>query len=65
MPQVKNKRLITNEQAHACLRVCQWLSNCYRDIVLFQFNERTRIVYILAGDDLEIEVSRDGNWSFL
>ena len=33
--------------------------------MLFRFNERTGIVYILAGDDLEIEVSRDGNWSFL
>jgi len=55
----------TNEQAQSCLRVCQWLSNCYMNIELFRFNERTGIVYILAGDDLEVEVLRDGNWRFL
>ncbi|WP_438612341.1 DUF6888 family protein [Laspinema palackyanum] len=28
----------TNEQAQACLRVCQMLSNGFRDIHLFQYN---------------------------
>jgi hypothetical protein len=55
----------TNEQAIACLRVCQILSNCYRDIQLFRFNAQTGEVYIFAGDELEIIVPRNGLWRFL
>jgi hypothetical protein len=51
----------TAEQALACLRVCQWLSNCYADIHLFRFNQQIGNVYILAGEDLEITVFQDGN----
>jgi hypothetical protein len=55
----------TAEQALTCLRVCQMLSNCFRDIQLFRFNARTGEVYIIAGDELEIIVSRNGLWRFL
>lgn len=55
----------TNEQALACVRVCQMLSNYYRDIQLFRFNTQTGEVYIFAGDDLEIIVPRNGLWRFL
>jgi hypothetical protein len=36
----------TAEQALACLRVCQMLSNTYRDIHLFRFNEQRGYVFI-------------------
>lgn len=55
----------TDEQAQACLRVCQTLSDCYRDIQLFRFQARTGEVYIFAGEDLQIIVSRNGLWRFL
>jgi hypothetical protein len=57
----------TNEQAQACLRVCQMLSNLYRDIHLFRFNAQTGDVYILAGarDEIEIIVPPNGLWRFL
>lgn len=55
----------TNEQALACVRVCQMLSNYYRDIQLFRFNAQTGEVYIFAGDELEIIVPRNGLWRFL
>ncbi|WP_446366174.1 DUF6888 family protein [Coleofasciculus chthonoplastes] len=55
----------TNEQAQTCLRVCQMLSNCYRDIQLFRFNAQTGEVYIFAGEELQIIVSRNGLWRFL
>ncbi|GBF79499.1 DUF6888 family protein [Aphanothece sacrum] len=55
----------SNEQAQACLQVCQWLSNCYKDIHLFRFDTVTGDVYILAGDELEILVPSDGLWYFL
>jgi hypothetical protein len=55
----------TNEQAQACLQVCQWLSNCYKDIHLFRFDLQTGDVYILAGDELEIIVPPNGLWEFI
>jgi hypothetical protein len=55
----------TAEQALSCLRLCQMLSNCYRDIQLFRFNAQTGEVYIFAGDELQIIVSRNGLWRFL
>ncbi len=55
----------TDEQAQACLRVCQMLSSYYRDIQLFRFNAQTREVYIFAGDELQIIVSRNGLWRFV
>ncbi|WP_446389607.1 DUF6888 family protein [Coleofasciculus sp. B1-GNL1-01] len=55
----------TNEQAQTCLRVCQMLSNYYRDIQLFRFNAQTGEVYIFAGEELQIIVSRNGLWRFL
>ncbi|MEG4282632.1 hypothetical protein QUB68_05855 [Microcoleus sp. A006_D1] len=55
----------TDEQAQACLRVCQMLSNCYRDIQLFRFSDRTGVVFIFAGEELQIIVSPNGDWRFL
>jgi hypothetical protein len=54
----------TTDQALACLRVCQWLSNCYLDIRLFRFDTQFGYVYILAGSDLEILVPPNGKWYF-
>ncbi|MEX0268378.1 hypothetical protein AB3R30_04485 [Leptolyngbyaceae cyanobacterium UHCC 1019] len=54
----------TDQQAQACLRVCQMLSNTYRDIHLFRFDPATGDVYILAGEDLEVIVPPSGVWRF-
>lgn len=55
----------TAEQGLACLRVCQILSNYYRNIELFRFNAQIGEVYIFAGDELQVIVSRNGSWRFL
>ena len=55
----------TDEQAQACLRVCQMFSSYYRDIQLFRFNAQTREVYIFVSDELEVIVSSNGLWRFL
>lgn|GEM_PF-337227 len=55
----------TNEQAQACLRVCQMLSNGHRDIQLFRFNPQTRTVFIFASEELQIIVPPNGVWRFL
>ncbi|HCF29810.1 MAG TPA: hypothetical protein DEV81_21995 [Cyanobacteria bacterium UBA11049] len=57
--------LPTAEQGLICIILCQSLTNFYRPIVLFRLDERTGNIYILAGDELEIEVSRNGRWIFL
>ncbi|WP_417063889.1 DUF6888 family protein [Kamptonema animale] len=55
----------TNEQAQICLRLCQWLSNGFKDIQLFRFDYQTGDVYIFAGDELQIIVPPSGLWYFL
>ena len=55
----------TNKQAQACLRVCQMLSNSYKDIHLFRFDERLGNIFILAGDDIQIMIPPSGEWYFL
>ncbi|MCF2148450.1 hypothetical protein IQ276_018870 [Desmonostoc muscorum LEGE 12446] len=41
------------------------LSNPYKDIRLFRFDDRTGQVYILAGDELQIIVLSNGIWDFV
>ncbi|WP_442947409.1 DUF6888 family protein [Nostoc sp.] len=57
--------LPTTEQALACVRVCQMLSNLYKDIRLFRFDDKTGQVYILAGDELQVIVLNNGIWDFV
>ncbi|MGI2905085.1 DUF6888 family protein [Tolypothrix sp. VBCCA 56010] len=55
----------TNEQAQACVRVCQMLSNGYRNIELFRFNELKGYIFILAGDNIQIMIFPSGEWKFI
>jgi hypothetical protein len=55
----------TEDQAQACLRVCQMLSNYYKDIKLFRFDAQIGDVYILAGDEMQIIVPPNGDWRFI
>ncbi|MFN6460713.1 MAG: DUF6888 family protein [Nostoc sp. DedVER02] len=57
--------LPTTEQALACVRVCQMLSNLYKDIRLFRFDDQTGQVYILAGDEVQIIILSNGIWDFV
>ncbi len=41
------------------------LSNTYRSIELFRFDPQIRIVFIFAGEELQIIVPSDGIWRFL
>jgi hypothetical protein len=56
--------LPTGEQGKSCIRVCQYLTNFYRPIELVRFDERTGIVYIFAGEELQVVIYRDGKWRF-
>ncbi|WP_336622364.1 hypothetical protein [Chlorogloeopsis sp. ULAP01] len=57
--------LPTAEQAFACVRVCQMLSNLYKDIKLFRFDDKTGQVYILAENDIQIIIFSNGIWDFV
>jgi hypothetical protein len=52
----------TDEQAQACLRVCQMLSNGYQPIYLFRYSYSSRRVYILAGmtESIQIVIPENG-----
>ncbi|MBD1905431.1 hypothetical protein NDI37_14360 [Funiculus sociatus GB2-A5] len=56
----------TAEQALACVRVCQMLSNGYQPIHVFRYNQNTKTVFIIAGvtESLEVLIFSDGQWSF-
>jgi hypothetical protein len=56
----------TAEQAFACVRVCQMLSDGYQPIHVFRYNPNTQTVFILAGvtESLEILVFSSGQWRF-
>jgi hypothetical protein len=57
----------TDEQAQACVRVCQMLSTGFQQVHLFRYNPELRTVYILAGitESMEIVVYSDGEWDFV
>ena len=56
----------TVDQAIACVRVCQMLSNSYQPIHIFRYNANTNTVFILAGvtESLEVLIFPDGQWRF-
>ena len=57
----------TDEQAQACLRLCQMLSSGFQPIYLFRYNPENQVVYILAGvtESIEALVYSDGIWEFI
>lgn len=57
--------LPTAEQGLICIILCQSLTNFYRSIELLRFDERDGTVFIFAGEELQIQVSRDDTWRFL
>ena len=58
MPEVIN--IPTAEQTLQCFIICYWLTKMYTPINLLRIDERTGKVFILAGEDIEIEVN--GEW---
>jgi hypothetical protein len=44
----------------------QWLSNCYRPIYLFRYDEERREIFIVAGEqeNIEITIYPVGKWRY-
>lgn len=56
----------TNQQKDTAIFICQLLSNLYQPVNLFRYDQRLKIIYILAGinDSIEITINEQGKWSF-
>jgi hypothetical protein len=56
----------TDEQAQACLRLCQMLSNGFQPIHLFRYDPEMQTVYVLAGvtEGIQVIVDPNGKWRF-
>ncbi|VEP18932.1 conserved hypothetical protein [Hyella patelloides LEGE 07179] len=55
-------KLPTQEQMITAIRTLQSLSNFYRPIYLFRYDERTEQIFIIAGEaeNVEITIYADG-----
>jgi hypothetical protein len=57
--------LATAEQGIMCVTLCQSLTNTFTPIFIVRLDERTGNVFILSGDNIQIEIYRNGRWRFL
>ncbi|KAM3100956.1 DUF6888 family protein [Phormidesmis sp. 146-12] len=57
--------LPTAEQNFTSVYICQMLSNYFKNIEVFRFNQLTGEIYIFAGEELQIIIPRDGQWRFV
>lgn len=59
----------TIEQAFGSVRVCQMLSNLYRTIHLFRYDQNFRTIFILTkslnNEELQIVILPNGLWRFI
>ncbi|MBW4451472.1 MAG: hypothetical protein KME55_01665 [Nostoc indistinguendum CM1-VF10] len=56
--------LPTAAQALKCVYLCQLLTTAYKPIYMVRLDERTGKIFILAGEDIEILISLNGNWEY-
>jgi hypothetical protein len=57
--------LPTKKQGLRCIYLCQALTKSCCPIYVVRVDERNGQLFILAGDDIQILISRNGNWRFL
>lgn len=57
----------TKIQMLKAIVVCQWLSNFYRPIYLFRYDQKRQEIYIIAGEqeNIEITIFNDGSWRYV
>lgn len=59
--------LPTQQQLVTSAFLCQLLSNLYRPIQVFRYDQRFKTIYIQAGvnDDIALVIDEDGSWEFV
>jgi hypothetical protein len=57
--------LPTVAQCVACTELCQELTGFYIPVDLVRMDEPTKNLVILAGEEIQIEITLDGSWEFV
>ena len=55
----------TQKQIQACFILSCRLTKMYVPIYLIRVDERTKEVFILAGEETEIAIEANGDWRYL
>ena len=61
----KKTILPTGKQGITCIILCQSLTNTFTPIYIVRIDERTGNLFILAGENIQIEIYKNGYWRFL
>lgn len=57
--------LPTLEQIKTCFVLSVGVTSMYQSINLIRVDERTREIYFLAGEEIELVIFENGKWSFV
>ena len=57
--------LPTAEQLKTCFVLSASLTSMYQTISLIRIDERTKRVYFLAGEEIELLILENGEWRFV
>ncbi len=55
----------TTAQVWKTFVLCCWATKLYRSVDLVRIDERTGNVFILGGEEMEIEIKPNGDWTFV
>ena len=48
-----------------CVTLCQSVTNMFTPVFILRLDERTGNIFVLAGDNIQMEIYRNGRWRFL
>lgn len=57
--------LPTTEQLFSCFVVTTWATKLYLPVYIVRIDERTEEIFILAGEETEVLISRSGSWRLI
>ncbi len=57
--------LPTTEQLKTCFVLSASITSMYRAINFIRIDERTKVIYFLAGEEIELVILENGEWSFV
>ncbi|MEA5593218.1 DUF6888 family protein [Rivularia sp. UHCC 0363] len=57
--------LPTAEQLKTCFVLSASITTMYQTISLIRLDERTKVIYFLAGEEIELVILENGEWSFV
>jgi hypothetical protein len=59
--------LPTSKQSSTAIFICQLLSNLFKPINIFRYDNQLKTLYIQAGvnDEIALVIDEDGSWEFV